>query len=216
MKNRVLLKGKSFSILGDSYSTFLGYIPAHYSTYYPNTNAVEDVLCVEDTWWQILVQNTGMILSVNDSYSGSTVCTQVREGHPQWNSFVHRSLTVDFSMEGQSPDYILVFGGTNDSWLEREIGELVYTDPTADQLKQVLPAFCHILTVLSQRYPTTKIVAVLNTDLNPRIWEGMCQAAAHYNVAVVALENIEKQNGHPTATGMAAIAHQVANILSMK
>jgi len=215
MENGAILKGKSFSILGDSYSTFLGHIPTHYSAYYPNPKTVEDVLRVEDTWWHILAENTGMILSVNDSYSGSTVCTQVRDGHPEWNSYVNRAMTVDFGMEGQSPDYILVFGGTNDSWLDREVGELLYADPTVNQLKQVLPAFCHVLSVLSQRYPTTKIVAVVNTDLNPRIQEGMYQAAEHYAAETVALENIEKQNGHPTAAGMAAIARQVANVLWM-
>ncbi len=202
-------KEKRFAILGDSYSAFLGSIPEHYSPYYPQPEAVPDVLQAEDMWWHKLAESTGMMLSVNDSYSGSTVCTQVREGHPAWNAYARRAETVDFG----DPDCILVFGGTNDSWLDREVGEPVYAEATEDQLRQVLPAFCHVLAVLSRRYPAAKTVAVINTDLNPRIREGMCQSAAHYGAVAVALENIDKQNGHPTAAGMASIARQVEDAL---
>ena len=202
--------GKPFSILGDSSSTFLGFLPEHYSPYYPNPEAVPDVLRVEDTWWHQLVEMSGMTLAVNNSYSGSTVCTKVRDGHPAWNSYVRRAEAADFG----NPDYILVFGGTNDSWLEREPGEPVYEGRTEAQLEQVLPAFCHVLETLAARYPQTKPVAVINTGLDPRITQGMREAAAHYGAATVALENIDKTNGRPTALGMTQIARQVVAALN--
>ena len=209
MDERNNLAGKAFAILGDSYSTFQGYIPPDYNFYYPRPEAVDDVLRVEETWWHRLAAGTGMILSVNNSFSGSTVCTQTREDHPTWNSYVRRAESVDFG----APDYILVFGATNDSWLDREVGEPVYENRTEGQLRQVLPAFCHVLEVLSRRYPHAGLVAVVNTDLKPQIREGLCQAAAHYGAVAAVLENIEKQNGHPTAAGMAAIARQVEDAL---
>ena len=207
------LTGKRFAILGDSYSTFRGFIPAENEPYYPDLNAVPDVRCVEDTWWHRLAESTGMVLTVNDSYSGSTVCTQVREGHPIWNSYVRRAETVDYSGGGTDPDYILIFGGTNDSWLEREIGEPLYEEATAEQLRQVLPAFCHVLKVFARRYPHAKLVAVVNTELDPRIMEGMAQAAVHLGAKVAVLSDIEKYNSHPTSAGMAAIARQVEAVL---
>lgn len=207
------LNRKRFAILGDSYSTFLGHIPSHYSPYYPRPEAVPDVLRVEDTWWHRLAESTGMTLTVNDSYSGSTVCTQVREGHPNWNSYVNRAQTVDFGKEGHDPDYILVFGGTNDNWLDREIGQPQYKNRTQQHLRQVLPAFCQVLETLLGRYPQAQPVAVVNTELHPRIREGMCQIAAHYGALCAALTDIDKVNGHPTAAGMASIARQVEDVL---
>ena len=46
MENR--LAGYTFSMLGDSYSTFKGFIPEGYSCYYPKPDSVDDVLRVED------------------------------------------------------------------------------------------------------------------------------------------------------------------------
>lgn len=201
--------GKTFSILGDSYSTFRGFIPSHYSPYYPNPEAVPDVLGVEDTWWYGLGEMTGMTLLVNDSFSGSTVCTQVREEHEPWVAYTHRAETVDFG----DPDYLLIFGGTNDSWLDREPGEPVYRGRTEAQLRQVLPAFCHVLQTLSRRYPQTRLAAIINTDLDPRIRDGMIAIARELGAAPVVLENIDKVNGHPTALGMTRIARQVAAAL---
>ena len=67
-------EGKTLSILGDSYSTFAGYIPEGQATYYPRPEAVPDVLRVEDTWWHQLAASRGMRILANDSYSGSTMC----------------------------------------------------------------------------------------------------------------------------------------------
>lgn len=207
------MKEKFFSVLGDSYSTFQGYIPENYSCYYPIPEQVADVLRVEDTWWHRLQGLAGLSLLINNSYSGSTVCTDVRPGQPATSSYVYRSRTVDFGAQGQSPDYILVFGGTNDSWLERSAGQPVYENPNENRLTQVLPAFCQVLDTLGKRYPNAQVLAVINTELDPQISEGMLAAAAHYGVTAVALENIDKQCGHPTARGMESIARQVADAL---
>ena len=45
---------KKVSILGDSYSTFQGIIPANYSTFYPNNQ--NDVKEVEQTWWSLYIK----------------------------------------------------------------------------------------------------------------------------------------------------------------
>ena len=209
----MVLTGKRFAIICDSYSAFRGFIPAENDPYYPDLNAVPDVVTVADMWWHRLTESTGMELSMNDSYSGSTVCTQVRDGHPAWNAYARRAEAVDYTAGGEAPDYILIFGGTNDSWLERDIGEPLYVDATEAQLRQVLPAFCHVLKVLACRYPKAKRIAIVNTDLDPRITEGMVLAATHLGAKAVVLSNIEKYNSHPTAAGMASIARQVEAVL---
>jgi len=202
---------KTFGILGDSYSTFQGWIPEGNACYYPDPERVEDVLRVEDTWWHQLMQRTNMKLAVNDSYSGATVCTDVRNGFPIESAFTER---VKHSFSGVEPvDYIFVFGCTNDSWFSRTVGQVKFADRTEEDLKQVLPAYCDILEYLVQHNPQSKVIALVNTGLKPDIHNGICSAAANYGVAAVVLDDIDKQNGHPSAAGMRKIADQIEAVL---
>lgn len=66
-----VFEGKYFSILGDSISTYAGYIPEGNKVYYTGDNAgVDDV---SQTWWSIVGNTLGMNLAVNNSWSGSKV-----------------------------------------------------------------------------------------------------------------------------------------------
>ena len=212
MKNNKL-HSATFSILGDSYSTFAGYIPEGYACYYPQQNEVKDVLNVEDTWWHLLISQKSMVLLQNNSYSGSTVCTQVRETQPKSCSFVER-VNMNFGGDyGKEPDYIFVFGGTNDSWLGRDVGMTQYEEWTEDSLKEVLPAYCYVIERLKRKYEKAKIVSVVNTELDPVIAEGMCDAASYFGATVVVLDSISKQSGHPTRIGMEQIYAQIVDSL---
>jgi len=95
------------SILGDSYSTFKGYIPDSYACWYdttPLTDKIQakktDVNDVKQTWWWQLINDGGYILGVNDSYSGATI-SFVRSSHvcrvlarPTFCSFSGRPMTA--------------------------------------------------------------------------------------------------------------------------
>ncbi len=48
---------KKVSILGDSYSTFIGVIPSNYATFYPNDR--NDVKEIEQTWWSLYIKAKG-------------------------------------------------------------------------------------------------------------------------------------------------------------
>lgn len=206
MNQKKPLFGCSFGILGDSYSTFRGYIPEGNACYYPSEK-VEDVLQVEHTWWYQLMQRHGMKMLVNNSYSGATVCTNTRDGQPFSSAFTERA-KKSFSGD-TNPDYIFLFGCTNDSWLERTIGQPKFEVWTEEDLRQVLPAYCFVLDYLTKHNPQSKIVAVVNTQLHPEIHAGILEAAKHYDVTAVVLENIDKQCGHPSALGMRQIAEQI-------
>ena len=159
MKTIDSLSGRSFGILGDSYSTFEGWIPEGNACYYPRPESVEDVLRVEDTWWHQLMTQTGLQLAINDSFSGATVCTHVREKHTIEAAFTKRA-ERSFSGEA-SLDYILVFGGTNDNWLERSLGKPQFAGWTEEDLLQVLPAYCYTLHHIRSQYPQS------STPTNP-------------------------------------------------
>jgi lysophospholipase L1-like esterase len=200
--------GKTFAILGDSYSTFEGWIPEGNEVYYPNPEKVADVLSVEQTWWHRLLTRLEMKLLLNDSFSGSTVCTQVREKHTRSACYVERANHSFAEIPGQ-PDYIFLFGGTNDNWLERVHGKVKFGRWNEEDFKQAIPAYCYVLSRLKKNYPNAQIISIINTDLHPDICKGWVLAAEHYGAKTVALADIQKQNGHPTALGMAQIADQV-------
>ena len=53
-------------ILGDSYSTFKGYIPDEYHAYYSSEGRKEtDVNAVSQTWWKMLLDETKANLVLN-------------------------------------------------------------------------------------------------------------------------------------------------------
>ena len=110
---------------------------------------------------------------------------------------------------GRKPECIFLFGCTNDSWLEREIGQVQFENWAEEDLKQVLPAYCYVLDVICKEHPQGRVICVINTGLNPLIAEGIRLAGEHYGAVIVALTEIDKQNGHPSALGMRQIADQI-------
>ena len=83
-------------ILGDSYSTYEGYIPEGYGTYYCK-NGREDgspasKIDFENTWWAKLIADKGYKLVVNDSWTGATICYTGYDGTDcsQTKSFIRR------------------------------------------------------------------------------------------------------------------------------
>ena len=62
-------KGMKLSILGDSISTFDGWIPEGNSAFYPQNGTVKEV---SQTWWKLVLDELGLELYTNGSSSGST------------------------------------------------------------------------------------------------------------------------------------------------
>ncbi len=99
------MKAKTFSILGDSISTFDHCNPPENEVFYPKEGC--DVLAREHTWWHLLTEETKLNLIMNESYSGSRIS---RTGsRPPSSSFLSQT-----RQERLSGDIIIVFGGTND------------------------------------------------------------------------------------------------------
>ena len=69
--NKIVTSLHNVFILGDSYSTYEGYIPDGFSAFYPYPTA--DVSDVNMTWWMQVVNKMGGTLFVNNSYSGTCV-----------------------------------------------------------------------------------------------------------------------------------------------
>lgn len=199
------------SILGDSYSTYKGYVE-------PDTNlcwyghaereSMNDVRDVEQTWWRLLAAQGGYRIEVNNSYSGSTVCHTGYRGE----DYSDRSFVTRHDRLGH-PDIILVFGGTNDTWAGVPLGDFRYGDWTKAQLYGFRPAFACLLASLHECYPEAKICNITNCDLDSAYTGAMTEICRHYGVTDVVLHDIDKQSGHPSVAGMREICRQVLEAL---
>ena len=195
-------QSKKVSILGDSYSTFIGIIPTNYATFYPNDR--NDVTEIGQTWWSLYIKARGHSLEKNDSWGGTTICgTGYGRMDSSRNNFISRVDSLG------NPDLIFVFGGTNDDWANSPIGEYQYSDWTKEDCKNFRPALACLIDMLKKRYPNAEICFILNSELKEPVNESMREVCKHYNVKLVELHDIEKQNGHPSINGMKSICEQL-------
>lgn len=202
---------KKVSILGDSYSTFEGYVPSNFISWYkpiPKKGRVTDVTDVDQTWWKIFIDKNGYELEQNNSYSGSTICnTGYGKKDYTDQSFVTRRTDLG------NPDLILVFGGTNDSWADSPIGEYVWDGWTKQQLYAYRPATSYLLSELQKIYPNAEVVVLINDMVKPEITESTIEICNHYGVKYVQLHDIAKKSDHPDAKGMIQIVDQLEAVL---
>lgn len=204
----------SMSILGDSYSTYEGYLsPATNAPWYmaePQRD-LTDVDDVTQTWWHIFATEHGYRIDRNNSYGGTTICNTGYWG----DDYSDRSFVARMDDLG-SPDLIFIFGATNDSWAGSPIGEFTWQRPTAEQLKEFRPALAYMLDHVVKRYPNTQIVFIINDGLKPEITSSIVEACDHYGVKYVQLEGITKTDNHPDRAGMRRIADQIAEAMGLK
>ena len=198
------------SILGDSYSTFKGYIPDSNEVWYnvPRDSKRTDVDNVRQTWWWQVITNGGYLLERNDSYSGATICyTGYRDEDYSDRSFITRLPRLG------SPDILLILGNTNDSWCGAQVGEYKYSGIKRADLYYYRPALARLLSEAKDRYPNVRIYFIQNTELRKEIVESTKVICEHYAIPVIELKDIDKQAGHPNRKGMKAIAEQVLNAI---
>ncbi|MCM1347904.1 MAG: SGNH/GDSL hydrolase family protein [Firmicutes bacterium] len=200
---------KGVSILGDSYSTFKGYMTSDKNKVWYSTVANPertDVDKVSQTWWHKLIKDQGYRLVTNNSYSGATICNT---GYSN-NDYKDRSFVSRLGNLG-SPDIIYVFGGTNDDWAKSPMGEFKYDNWTDTDLYQVRPAIAYMISGLQDHYPGAEIVMIINSGLRPDVVDAITSISKHYGVDYIELQDIDKRSNHPTVKGMQQIAEQIAN-----
>lgn len=202
----VLAQAQSVSILGDSYSTFEGYVTPKTNEmwYYEENGNKNDVNDVTQTWWWQVIKECGYKFCVNNSWSGSTIGYQGYDG----NDYSERSFITRMDNIG-CPDIIFIFGATNDSWAGEPVGDYKYDNWRKSDFYSFRPAMAYMLHHMTNRYPNVAIYFILNTELRDDITLSCKEICNHYNVPCIELHDIDKQNGHPSVKGMRAIADQV-------
>ena len=199
---------KSVSILGDSYSTFEGYVQ-------PDTNFVwylktppkgrkTDMVSVRNTWWHQFIKENNYRLCVNNSFSGATIChTGYRSEDYSDRSFISRMKALG------CPDIIFIFGATNDYWAKSPLGEYKYADWSKKDLYSFRPAMAYMLDTMIDYYPNVEIYFLLNDGLGNEITESVRTICKHYQIDCIELKGLDKMSGHPSVKGMKQISEQV-------
>lgn len=202
-------------IMGDSYSTYEGYIPNGYNFYYSDERKEKPIVRgVEKTWWNMLAKENNLNIILNDSFSGSTICNTVRETLSVESSFVSRidKYIREKLFAENKINTMFIFGGTNDSWIDAPVGNLKYSEWTVDELRCVLPAFCYLIN--RAKKVVDDIFVIINTDLKQEITEGFIEVCKTNEIRYLCLKEIDKENGHPTELGMKQIFEQVMKCLN--
>lgn len=206
-------KEYTYSILGDSYSTFSGYVtPITNKSFYRKVSKFENnVHDVDSTWWRLLEKELNLKMVVNNSYSGATICNT---GYGR-NDYKDRSFVTRMTNVG-NPDILFIFGGTNDCWASSPIGEFKYSDWNTKDLYKFRPAFSYMIYNLKKQHPDMLIVNICNCDLYGEYNISMAEICKHYGVKNVMLESIDKQKEHPSILGMRQIMIQLKKCLIYK
>ncbi|MBR5171033.1 MAG: hypothetical protein IKW85_10770 [Muribaculaceae bacterium] len=198
------------SILGDSYSTFQGYIPEGNEAWYytPVDTSRTDVGNVTQTWWWQVISQSGCLIEKNDSYSGATI-----SNHGYNNEdYSYRSFVTRLPRLG-SPDVIFIFGGTNDDWSGAELGKYQYDNFDQADFYTYRPALAYLLEQAKERYPNVKIFFLINDMLDKDFKESTKVICRHYDIPYIEFNAIDKKQNHPTVEGMKAMARQVLEFL---
>lgn len=160
------LSGKKVSIIGDSISTYNGYIPSGYRYYYPRG----DIQNVNDTWWMSLINETGLVLLKDAAWSGSGV-TGNSEGAASAACSTQR--VSDLADGDTKPDIILIYISTNDwagSTIEvpdsREIGSFDSRSeiPAEGTITNISDAYALMLYKIRTTYPQARVYCITNIE----------------------------------------------------
>ena len=163
---------------------------------------------MEQTWWDLYIKAMGYQLEENNSWGGTTICNTGYGGMDSSAS----AFTSRVDMLGD-PDIIFLFGGTNDAWAGSPVGEYQYEGWSTEDCKSFRPALAKLLDALQKRYPKAQIYSILNSELREEINESCRVICKHYNVQLIELYDIEKQNGHPSINGMQSICDQLIDAI---
>lgn len=228
------------SILGDSISTFNGYVPEYdgvnlsHRCRYPQANLLTDV---KDTWWMKTIDDLGGVLGVNDSWAGSTVSNSIDGNFKDFGVDAAMASLTRIKNLGSNgiPDYIFFFGGTNDAGKMVKKGSFEASfAPTAPDLSATkwnsfADAYCEALCRLRVYYPNACIVAMTPSISggyydNERLSEFadlIIEICGHYSVECIDLRlsgitfEMLPDGLHPNKDGMSRIHNAVMNKVKM-
>ena len=171
------LRGKTFSILGDSISSYRNISNRRGSRWSNSTisrgwswySDLKPVIGAEETWWMQLSDDLGLRLLVNNSWSGSTFFQRSARTD---GAYADRCVQLHDNTginTGAEPDLIFVYLGANDfTWYRGTLGtadinydDLFFEENSGERTwrnpKTTLEAAAVTLFRIAERYPLAEV-----------------------------------------------------------
>ena len=145
----------TFSVLGNSISTYYDYLPSGYAVYYSQDREKNFGYQVGDTWWMQLSRISGLTFLANASWSGSRVAADVLNSNAPFLSN-HRVKALG---RAGNPDFIFIAGGTND-WNVAKVPLGEYRTENFTDSVSFRGAYQRLLWKLTTWYPQAHIVCL--------------------------------------------------------
>lgn len=168
IQNSAYLKfdGKKFAIIGDSISTYNGWLPsditgydgATYAVYYPHGN----VNAASKTWWYRAIEKLGITPSKDTvnvcAWSASRVTGDSASTTSAYAACSNRRVS-DVSIRGWNPDIILIFISCNDWAGDKAVGTWQVSEPVPSDgiIDDMRSAYAIMLNKLHVSYPMARI-----------------------------------------------------------
>lgn len=158
-----LFEGRQLAVLGDSISTYEGWIPKGYGEFFPMEGEVYNV---DETWWKMLIDETGMQFCANSSSAGSTCAgDSLSKDNPKYACSNYR-IDALIGNGGVYPDIIIVYMGTNDLLISVPLGENDGTQPVDEGIVETFSdAYTLILDKLESQYPGAQVFCCTLTQI---------------------------------------------------
>ncbi len=211
------LENAYISIYGDSISTFEGWLPEGYATYYP-INPV-NVLNVEETWWHSAITKLKARFLANASYSNTGVVTT---GSAEALKGTEEKRIEKLKKGDQNPDIIIIYLGINDC--KRDISTKNFKEGYITMIERMKQEFVGV----------DIVICTLNAcsfsykecyDLRIKYNEALREIASEFNLSMVELDKVITEENkatymanmlHPNRAGMDEISKEVVKVLENK
>lgn len=212
---------KRVSVIGDSISTYRGYISYNYGAHYPTTDG--DLNLVGQTyWWRLIydhMQNARF--ERNIAYSGTAVTRTTNPSSSSQSWFGQDYCTRFINQSGVgSADIVLIHGGTNDyahnvdplapgitmrstsapsdASMQKlfDVADAATTRAQIEALNDTTfcEAYIKLICLVRERNPKVKIVCIIGDYLTSGIQQSIHKIAAHYGAKVVDLLAVNGYN----------------------
>lgn len=211
------LENAYISIYGDSISTFEGWLPNGYATYYP-INPV-NVLTVEDTWWYSAITKLNARFLANASYSNTGVVTT---GSPSDLKGTEEARIKELRKNNQDPDIIIIYLGINDC--KRDITTKNFKEGYITMIERMKKEFVGV----------DIVICTLNAcsfsyqqcyNLRIEYNNALREIAGEFNLSLIELDKVITEENkalymanmlHPNRAGMDEISKEVIKVLENK
>lgn len=200
------------SILGDSISTYTGWIPSNYVSAYPNY----DLTSVEETWWRIAIKEAGMNYCANASYSGGNVHgTDLLSG-----SNADRIKNLASATLG-NPDIVIIHMGVNDA-TNVQVPKATFKADYKKMVEAIQEAYPGVDVVVCTMIPAKDFGSVTSQTLYNQYVEAIIELASEMNLTLIRLDQAINSTNmetcmadakHPNVAGMQVMGEEVARVL---